>query len=736
MEARIDALIAQMTLPEKVAQMRIFHANADARILNRAEGISIGRDGTLVYPPSYSQRWAHGIAGIKNPGEFAAPAVAARLTNALQRRITDANRLRIPALFVGEAYNGLDAAGTTKFARPITMAASWNPALVGEAWDVVGREARLRGFHMIHSPVADMHRDPRFGRMSEGYGEDTHLAAAMVTAAVRGVQGGADGPRRTHIGAVTKHFVGYGQVDGGRNFASVTISPRDLIDQYLPPFRAAVVDACAVGIMPSHGDINGIATHGNRALLTDVLRGEWGFQGYVVSDAEDVARLASFMGVAETAEDAARLGLLAGVDIDLYSERAYTHLPAMAAADPALVPAIDMAVRRVLRAKFRLGLFDRPFVDPAAAERGTRTQRSLDLALRLDLDSAILLQNRGDILPLSVATAAAPRRMALIGPAQDAGTLATFQRIAGPHSSITSEAGVRLTDQDRANPQLVPTGANTDGIARAVSAAMAADVAILMLGDDEYTAREAFFATGVRGDRASLDLAGDQDALLSAVAATGRPIIVVLKHRRTLSVNGAVSHADAILDMWEPGERGDEAAAMLIAGLANPAGRLPVTVPRSAGHLPAYYSQRRINFHKDYLFSETGPLFPFGVGLSYTRFVWSDMRLSSPTMRPDAPITATVTIRNVGQRSGSEVAQLYIADPVASVTRPFRELRGFAKFTLAPGETRNISFAITPEMLRHTGADMRADPGYGAFTIGIARHAADMELIAPALFER
>jgi beta-glucosidase len=716
-EARIDTLLSKMSLAEKVGQMRIFHAKAGLRNLAGESAIRLDEQGKLIMPDSVRSRLVTGIAGVKNPGEFMEPATAAALTNALQAEIITASPNRIPALFVGEAYNGLDAKGTTKFSRPIALASSWNPDLVGKVWDVIGREARLRGFHMIHSPVADIHRDPRFGRMSEGYGEDTYLTTAMVIAAVRGVQGNQTGLKSTHIGAVTKHFVGYGQVDGGRNFASININPRDLIDQYFPPFKAAVQDGCTLGMMPSHGDINGVASHGNRWLLSNILRKEWGFDGYIVSDAEDVARLGYLMGVAEDDKASALLGLKAGVDIDLYSDRGYANLPELAAKDPGLIPAIDAAARNVLGAKMRLGLFDKPFVDAKAAANGTRTKTALDLALKLDLESAILLKNENGILPLDISKQA---KIALIGPMLHADSKAKFEKIFGPKVSFVADTAIEVTNRDAAQPRLADPASNIAGMERAAQLAKDSDLVILFVGDDEFTAREAFFVNTTLGDRASLDLAGQQNELFRAVSASGKPVIVVLRNRRTLSINEIAEKADAILNTWEQSEQGDEATAMLLTGKANPSGRLPVTVPRSAGHFPYHYSQKRINYTKGYLFEKDGPLYPFGYGLSYTSFSYGDMKLSGNAMRTNAPITASVMLRNTGSREGQEVVQLYISDPIASVTRPIKELKGFQKITLKPSETREVSFKVTPDMLVHTGADMQSDPGYGAFNIEIA----------------
>ncbi len=365
---RVNDLLARMTIEEKVSQMRMFHQN---------QGIDFSENGGMELSDNVEQRLVHGIGGIKNPGEHLSPENAASLNNQLQKYLIENNRLGIPAFFVTESYNGVDAEGSTRFGRPITLSSSWNRKLVKDVYDTVGREARLRGLHLTHSPVADIARDPRFGRMSEGFGEDTYLTTEMIVSAVSGLQGDYEGLISTHIGAVTKHFAGYAQVAGGRNFASVEISPRTLIDEIFPPFKAAVQRARSLGIMASHGDINGVASHANRWLLTEVLRDQWGFEGYTVSDANDIARLHHFMKVAETPEDAVMLGLKAGMDVDLYSDDAYVLLPDMVKNNPDIEVFIDRSARRVLRTKFILGLFDNPYQEPEEAKRETSAIRQL-----------------------------------------------------------------------------------------------------------------------------------------------------------------------------------------------------------------------------------------------------------------------------------------------------------------------------------------------------------------------
>ena len=708
-EARVADLLSRMSVEEKVAQMRIFHAN---------QGVEQDEAGELSLSENVRRRLTHGIAGIKNPGEHLSSVAAARLNNQLQRYIIEHNRLGIPALFITESYNGVDAADCTVFGRPITTAATFDPELVQRQWDVVGREARLRGLHMCHSPEADLVRDPRFGRMSEAFGEDTYLVSRMVVAAIRGVQGEYDGlGAGTHIGAVAKHFAGYGQVLGGTNFAAIEISERTLADEIFPPFRAAVQEARTLGIMASHGDLNGVASHANPWLLTDVLREEWGFQGYTVSDANDIGRLHYFMKVAETPEAAVEMALRAGMDVDLYADDAYALLPAMVAKDSSLLPLLDRAAGHVLRVKFILGLFDRPFVDPAATAAGVRSDSSLDLARETDAASIILLKNDNGVLPLD----RSQRTVALLGPLLREETEAAFLQVAGPGVSFVAERGFALTDGDPSVPTL-----NTDtdaAVGRLVDRARGADVVVLFLGGDEFTAKEGFF-NGALGDRMTIEPVGPQDELLRRVKALGVPVIVALLHRRTLAVTAMDEHADAILDGWDLSEFRDESLAAAIFGDINPSGKLPVTVPRSIGQLPFHYSGKEINNKKGYLFTENGPLYPFGFGLSYTSFSYGEPVLSDSVLRANTSLELRIEVTNTGQRTGREVVQLYLKDLIGSVTRPEMELRDFEKITLAPGETRTVTFSITPAQLAFTRLDGTYGPEAGDFEVRVGSSSA------------
>lgn len=722
-EAFVDQLISKMSIEEKTAQMRIFHAGSL---------INLDEQGNLTMDDNVKERLKYGIAGIKNAGGNYPPELSAKLNNMLQEYIVAQSPSNIPALFITESYNGVDAHGCTKFARPISLASTWNLELVKQVYDCTGREARLRGLHMTHSPEADVTRDPRFGRMSEAFGEDTYLVTEMIASAVGGLQGDCKGLDSTHIGAVAKHFVAYGQVSGGRNFASIEISPRTLIDEIMPPFKAAVQRCGALGIMASHGDINGVACHSSHELLTTVLREQWGFDGYVVSDADDVYRLNSFMHTSETPQAAVEAALKAGMDIDLYGTQAYALLPEMVKEDPELEKYMDKAVKRVLMAKMKLGLFDNYLIDPSKASK-VRDEKAMQLANQSDGESIILLKNNNQTLPLSNKI----KTVALVGPNVNKQTLAYFESVAQGRVKFVVERGFTLTDQqgkadgdgdgvvDSKTVRLTSPAKCEQGIKRIINVAKKADAVIVFVGGDPFTSREAFFASTL-GDRSDLDLVGSQDELIDRVARLGKPMIGVLKHRRTLSINNLAEKADAILDCWELSEFGDKAIAQAVFGDINPSGKLAVTVPRTVGQLPYHYSQKEINYKKDYLFIDNTPLYHFGYGLSYTDFEYSNLRLSNTVMTKDSAIELSVDVKNVGSRAGKEVVQMYIKDIIGQVVRPDKELKGFEKIYLEPAQTKTVKFVIEPQMLKYTGLSMEQILDAGDYKVFVGANSHDL----------
>lgn len=720
-EERAEILLSQLSLQEKIGQMRIFHSN---------KGVDLNQQGELLLSDESKAYINQGVAGIKNAGTHLKPQEAANLCNQLQEYVIHNNRFGIPALFITECYHGVEANGNTFFCRPITMASSFNTEIVQQLWDALGREARARGLHMCHSPEADLARDPRFGRMSETFGEDPFLTSRMVVSAVKGVQGDQIGLKSTHIGAVTKHFAGYSQVEGGKNFASMQISPRSFIDEILPPFEAAVKEGHTLGIMASHADVNGVASHANRELLTNTLKNDWGFTGYVVSDATDIERLHHFMKVAETYEDAAEMALRAGMDIDLYGNNGYALLEKMVEEKPDLLSFINAATKRVLLTKFKLGLFDHPYVDEEKAAEITHCQAYQDLALNVDLESIILLKNDADILPLNPK---AYQKIAVVGPNANQEKLEAIKQYLPLSAKVSYAKGCGISKPIN-EPTLYSLEEDLPYVKEAVALAQESDIVLLFIGGDKKTSKEAYFIEGY-GDRSDLNLVGQQNLLIDELKKTGKKIVVVLEHRRSLSIVNVDQKADAIIDCWELGERGEEAIAKVLFGQVNPSGKLPVTVPRSVGQLPAYYSQKHINYKKGYLFADNSPLYPFGFGLSYTQFAYNNIELSDSITSVGQSITVSVDIKNIGNREGKEVCQLYLQDEFASVERPIKELKGFEKISLQAGETKSVTFVITPEMMSFTGIDMKKTIEPGIFHVYVGGSSATTEKLSYQLIK-
>jgi beta-glucosidase len=445
-------------------------------------------------------------------------------------------------------------------------------------------------------------------------------------------------------------------------------------------------------------------------LLTEVLRNQWGFKGYVVSDANDIARLNFFMNVAEDAEDAAVLGLTAGMDVDLYNDSCYALLPKLVKKKPELLQFIDRSALRMLRTKFILGLFENPYIDENESKSYIKNPLNVAIANDADAESFILLKNANNTLPLSKNGGL---KIGLLGPVLPQNATKAFKEIAPSHT-FNAQKGFDLTDKANAVPKLNPNA--LAGVDELLEIAKNQDLNILFIGDDEYTAKEAFF-NNAYGDRADIDLVYPQDILFERIKQLNKPLIVVLKHRRTLSINNVAKNADAILDVWEPSEEYEKTLAMTFFGDINPSGKLPVTVPRTIGQFPFHYSSKEINNKKGYLFLEDGPLYPFGFGLSYTTFKYENINISNTELRPNTQIEVSVDVINRGAKVGKEVVQLYIKDIKGSVIRPDKELKAFQKIELQPGESKKVTFKIDPEILKFTTINMKKEFEPGDYKI-------------------
>ena len=739
---RVRDLLARMTLEEKVAQttclwVRKPQERDDSTYSFPDRGDFSAERARAVMP--------HGVGQLARQREGKDARASALYANAVQRWLVEQTRLGIPAIFHDEALHGHMAKGATVYPVPLALAASWDTELVTRVFTAAALEVRARGGQQVLGPNLDLAREPRWGRTEETYGEDPYLASRMGVAVVRALQGGASSARPSvddrHVIATGKHFAGHGQPEGGTNIAPVNLSERLLRETHFQTFEAAVKEAGLQSIMPAYHELDGVPVHANRFMLERLLRGEWGFDGLVVSDYDAVAQLQSRHHVAADKADAARQALEAGVDVELPDPDAYPTLVEQVRAGQIAEAVLDKAVARVLRAKFRLGLFENPYVDPERAARVTNSAEHRALAAEAARRSVVLLKNDGGVLPLDRSKL---KSVAVVGPNAAGLHLGGYTDPEPPAGVSVLEgvrrklgAGVKVSYAEGC--KITKEGGNWFGdtatlndeaddrrlIAEAVEVARAADAVVLVVGGNEDTNKEAW-ADNHLGDRDSLELVGRQDELARALVATGKPVVVFLINSGPLALNYLAAHVPAILEGFYLGQETGTAAADVLFGETNPAGKLPVTFPRSAGQLPVYYN-RKPSARRGYLFSTTEPLYPFGHGLSYTTFSYSGLRVSPARVRADEAATVTVSVTNTGRRRGDEVVQLYVRDRVSSVTRPVRELKDFARVPLEPGETRQVSFRLTPDKLSFYDREMRRRVEPGVFDIMVGTSSVKFE---------
>lgn len=664
------------------------------------------------------------------------PRDAAILRNGVQRYFKEKSRLGIPAMFLGEGLHGYMEYGSTSFPQALGLASTWDPALVKRVFTAVGEEAGSRGAGQVFSPVLDLARDPRWGRTEETYGEDPYLVGRMGVAAIEGLQGDQFVIGRHHVLATAKHFAVHGQPEGGTNTAPANFSERLIRETFLVPFEAAVKEAHVGSVMASYNEIDGVPNHINHWLLDKVLRQEWGFQGYLTSDGDGLQMLIGTHHVAYNKEDAARQGLAAGVDYDLSDGSVYKTLADQVKQGVVPESQVDLAVARVLTAKFRLGLFDDPYVDPDLAEKTNNSPEHKKLAAEAARKVLVLLKNDRNLLPLDTTKL---KTIAVIGPnaadvhlggySRDPGygvsVLDGIRAKVGGKVKVLYAEGCKITTAPQGfrgwwanDVALVDPKTQVASIQAAVDAAKKADVAILVVGENESTNREAW-AENHLGDRDSLDLLGAQNDLVKAVVETGKPVVVLLLNGRPLSINYIAEKVPAILEGFYLGEEGGTGAADVIFGDANPGGKLPITFPHTVGALPDYYNHKP-SANRSYEFSTRQPLYAFGYGLSYTAFKFDNLKVEPQQIMPAGAAKVSVDITNTGAREGDEVPQFYIHQRVASVTQPVMQLKGFERVTLKPGEKRTVTFAVTPEMLSILNVDMHrvVEPGVFDLMVG------------------
>jgi len=674
-DRRVEDLLGRMTLEEKVGQLNLVSNETDF-------------DDTVLRAGRVSA-----VINFNNARDIARAQRAARQS-----------RLGIPLIFGLDILHGF----RTSFPVPLAETATFNPGLARMAAEWSAREAAYIGLQWTYAPMADVSRDPRWGRIVEGSGEDPYLGRVFAAARVEGLRAGG-------LATGVKHFAGYGAAAGGRDYDSTDIPPAELRDTFLPPFRAAIA-AGSETVMSAFNALNGVPATANPWLLTGILRQEWGFRGFVVSDWAAIHELIAH-GIAADGAEAARKALLAGVDMDLGAGLYDRHLADEVRAERVPVAAVDEAVRRVLRVKFAMGLFERPDTDPTRVDAIFPTPESRRAAREVAREAFVLLQNRDHLLPLAPGT----RSIALIG-----SLAASGRDQIGPHAArghvedtVTILDGLRQRAAASGVSLAYAPGCDTkcssqDGFAEAVAAARAADVVVAVVGEAEEISGEA-------ASRAHLALPGHQRALIEALAATGKPVVMVLAGGRPFEIGAVLDKARAVLVAWFLGNEGGPAVAETLFGDVNPSGKLPVTFPRAVGQIPIHYNRLPSGrptspwnrFTLGYMDEKIQPLFPFGWGLSYTNFRFSELTVATPLLNADQTVEVRVRVTNDGPRAGQEVAQLYLRDPVASRSRPVRELKAFEKLALAPGESRLVTFRVPGRELgfHHDDGTFVVEPG-------------------------
>lgn len=739
-EARTQDLLARMTIDEKVGQL----------LCPMGWEMYEKDDNSVNYSPAFRElvdtRYAGTFWGVYRADPWTRktletglnPELAARAGNALQKYVRENTRLGIPLFLAEESPHGHMAIGTTVFPTGIGQAATWNPGLIRKAAAVMAREVRLQGAHISYGPVMDLSRDPRWSRVEESFGEDPVLSSAMGVAAVQG-GGGGNLSRPYSVVSTLKHFIAYGIPEGGHNGNTAQTGERELHENFFPPFREAV-KAGALSVMTAYNSIDGVPCTSNSYLYLDLLKTQWGFRGFVVSDLFSINGLSGSHRVAENLQEAGELALGAGVDMDLGAS-GFARIRKSVEEGTISMQQLDEAVGRILKLKFEMGLFENPYVDPAKAAVEVRSAAHISVAREVARESVVLLENKNHVLPLSSHL----KRIAVIGPnahnrynqlgdytapQADGNVVTVYEGIKRrfPAAEVTYVKGVAIRDT-----------LHTD-IPAAVKAARDAEVAVVVVGGSsarDFRTRYIETGAAVSGkesvqdmengegfDRATLGLLGKQQELLEAVRATGTPLVVIYIQGRPLEMNWAAENADALLTAWYPGQEGGNALADVLSGDVNPSGRLPVSVPRSVGQLPVYYNRKQPKGH-DYVEMSGGPLYAFGYGKSYTSFAYSDLRIG----RMDTTeFDISFRLKNTGEREGEEVAQLYLRDEVASVVQPLKQLKQFRKVRLKPGEEQQFTFTLTAADLGIVNKEMRSVVEPGEFTVMVGASSEDIRL--------
>jgi beta-glucosidase len=734
-KVRVDDLLSRMTLEEKIGQMNmpcVYEDGLGAGIPAKSDACRKLTQGTyLDYLGPFG-----GFFTMANTILQEGTRQQAEFFNELQKLAREKTRLGIPLLQTEEGTHGLMCSGKTIFPEGLGIGSTWDLDLVKKIYTIAAMEARSVGIHQIFTLVVEPNRDPRLGRNQEGYSEDPYFCSRMAETIVGAVQG-TDLTAGDKVVAGLCHYPGQSQPVSGLERGSMEISERTLREVFLPPWEAGIKKAGALGVMATYPAIDRIPTHGNDFILTKILRNELGFKGLVLSEGGGLSTL-TYMRLAHDAGEAGALALKAGLDVGISYEEGYMKpMIDNVKTGKVSVELIDRSVRRILEQKFRLGLFENPYVDPEHAVSVTHTKASQEVSLQAAREGIVLLKNEKNLLPLKKDI----RKIAVIGPNadDDRNQLGDYTSIAVLQDITTVLEGIRGKVSPKTNVSYIKgcnvLGSDYNEIKKAASMAKAADVAVVVLGENNWLSPDRTGTDGEGYDVASLDLTGMQEDLLKAVYATGTPVVLVLINGRPLSVRWAAENVPAIVEAWLPGEKGGEALADILFGDCNPGGKLTITVPRHSGQLPVYYNYLpdkeywiTKGWGKAYADMPATPLWPFGFGLSYTKFEYDELLVYPSETGPYGEITVSAMIKNTGDRRGSEVVQLYIRDQIASVLTPVKQLKGFKKVFLDPGETQVVEFSLTHDDLAMYNKYMDRVVEPGVFEVMVGSSSEDLRL--------
>jgi len=734
-DARVKDLLGRMTLDEKVAQLQNYLTH-DPHAVDEQGNFLGGTDAAALY---------NGAGSVWGGGERlfrASPRERIFRLNSIQKYMREKTRLGIPVFMFSEAVHGYMSTGATSFPAAIALGSTWDTALVERVFTVAAQEASAHGVRQVLSPVLDLARDPRWGRFDECYGEDPYLVSRMGMAAIFGLQGRGETIDSEHVAVSLKHFAGHGQSEGGRNIAPLSFGDREMRTNHLYPFEMAVKVAHAHSVMASYNEWDGVPNHASHKLLTDILRNEWGFEGFVMSDGGGLDVVYEDHHAAASYADAGILCLEAGVDYDLGGKgRCFSTLAAEAKAGKVSMAAIDRAAAGVLWVKFLCGLFEHPYVDPDNAEKVTNTPEHRALARAAADEAMVLLKNDKHVLPFD---ASKIKTLAVIGPnaadihlggysavpMEGVSVLQGLKDFGGSAMKVLYAEGCKLTVNHASgwrvneNPVLNDPADDSRLTDEAVEVALRSDAVVLVLGENELLRREAW-SEDHRGDRDTLELVGRQHELATAILATGKPVVVLLINGGPLSVNDLQERAPAIVECWYLGEETGHAVADVLFGKVSPSGKLTATFLRSVGQVPDYYD-RKPSRMRSYVLADSTPLYPFGFGLSYADFSYKNLQVSPAKIAPAGTAKVSVDVTNTGSVKADEVVELYIHAVVSMPVRPVEELKDFARVTLSPGETRTVTFDLTPDKLEAYDLNLKRTVAPGDYEVLVGRSSAEV----------